>query len=58
MSVIIDQFEVIVDAQQDREAEKNTRDGDTASAAPALKPSDINAIIEQRDLRIDRVRAH
>ncbi len=59
MGVIIDEFEVVLDAQQDRDAENNSRETETAAAGVnSLKPHDINAVFEQQQLRLERVRAH
>ena len=58
MGVIIDEFEVILDSQQDRDAESSSTETEAASAANALKPHDIAAVFEQQALRCERVRAH
>jgi hypothetical protein len=60
MGVIIDQFEVILDSQQGRDAEnrQNGNADETAAVADRLKPQDVNAIVEQQTARCERVRAH
>jgi len=57
MGVIIDQFEVVLDSQQDRDA-GNSETEAPANAGNSLKPNDITAILEQYELRCERVRAH
>ena len=57
MGVIIDKFEVVLDSQQDRDA-GNSETETPASASNSLKPLDITAILEQYELRCERVRAH
>ena len=58
MSVIIDQFEVIVDAQQGLEAENQGNEEEGAVMSSSLKPQDISAVLEQQYARNERVRAH
>lgn len=58
MGVIIDEFEVILDSQQDRDAENRGTETETAPAGNALKPHDIAVVIEQQAVRCERVRAH
>lgn len=57
MGVIIDEFEVVVDSQQDREA-NNNQNKQAGVAGNSLKPHDINSIHEQYLKRCERVRAH
>lgn len=57
MSVIIDQFEVVVDAQEDKEKSSEASDSGS-SKKPALKPRDMAAVITQLQNRRERVRAH
>lgn len=57
MSVIIDEFEVVLDSQQGREAENNN-ETETNAETNSLKPHDITSIQEQHLLRCERVRAH
>lgn len=57
MSVIIDQFEVVLDSQQDQEQKSNAAETTPAPQA-ALKPHDVAAILMQYQNRLDRVRAH
>lgn len=57
MSVIIDEFEVVLDSQQGREAD-NKKDTEAGSVTNTLKPHDITSIHEQYLLRCERVRAH
>ena len=58
MGVIIDQFEVILDSQQGRDAENQQNGDETAAVPDRLKPQDVNAILEQQVARSERVRAH
>ncbi len=58
MGVIIDEFEVILDAQQEGKTETSTSEAEGASKGSSLKPLDIAAIFEQQTLRCERVRAH
>ncbi len=55
MGIIIDEFEIVLDSQQNSETEKNNTD---ATSANTLKPHDIISIYEQHTLRSERVRAH
>lgn len=58
MSVIIDQFEVVLDSQQDREQKSSASETTVSSQQTVLKPHDIAAILMQLKNRSDRVRAH
>ena len=58
MSVIIDQFEVILDSQQDREQKFSASETPVSSQQTVLKPHDIAATLMQFKSRCDRVRAH
>ena len=58
MGVIIDQFEVVLDSQQERDAGNDEPETAAAPAENVLKPQNITAIIEQHNLRCERVRAH
>lgn len=58
MSVIIDQFEVIMDS---RNPQDEAQPSEAASAQPpqlALQPYTIAGVFEQMQERADRVRAH
>lgn len=56
MAVIIDEFEVISDSQQERSSENNEQE--QSAAEPALRPHDIKSVYEQNKLRNLRVWAH
>lgn len=56
MAVIIDTFEVISEAESAAPAAQNS--SAQSSANNALKPTDIEAVLEHQDLRNDRLRAH
>jgi len=58
MGVIIDEFEVVLDSQQDREAGNNENEAAPAAGGNPLKPHDITAIYQQQVMRSERVRAH
>ena len=58
MGVIIDEFEIVLDSQQNSETEKNNTEATAAPSANTLKPHDITLIHEQHTLRCERVRAH
>jgi len=59
MSVIIDQFEVILDSQQSgSDAAQSSAPAESASNASSLKPQDIIAVKQQYEERCERVRAH
>lgn len=57
MSVIIDQFEVVVDAQENQDA-KSAATNTGAQPTGALRPLDIAAVYEQMRNRQQRVHAH
>jgi hypothetical protein len=57
MSVIIDQFEVVLDSQENQEA-KSTAANSGAQQASAIRPRDITAVYEQMRSRQQRVYAH
>lgn len=58
MGVIIDEFEIILDSQQDSGNSNNADNGPAAAANNTLKPNDIMSVYEQHELRCDRVWAH
>jgi len=58
MSIIIDQFEVVLDSQRDTQAPEESTGGGSTGADKAIKPQDIQAVIEQFNERCERVRAH
>ena len=58
MGVVIDEFEVVLDSQQGRDAGKSETEAAAASGGNSLKPHDITTIYEQQELRCERVRAH
>ena len=54
MAVIINDLEVVVGAEEPRAPEDAAR----GEAAPALRPEDINDIVERHLRLLTRVRAH
>ena len=58
MSIIIDQFEVILDSQEDKNATSNAAEGGDSAQQTSLKPVDVASIYIQMQNRSDRVRAH
>lgn len=57
MSVIIDQFEVIMDSQNPQDEERPAEPA-SVQQQPVLQPYDIAGVSEQLQDRADRVRAH
>ena len=58
MSVIIDEFEVVMDSQQERDTSSGETETAAAPAPGSMKPQDISAVFTQHQLRCERVRAH
>ena len=58
MSVIIDEFEVVLNSQQERDTSSSDTETVVAPAPSSLKPQDITEVFTQHQLRCDRVRAH
>lgn len=58
MSVIIDQFEVILDSQEDKEKKSSASEDGSAGKQAGLKPRDVASIFAQLQNRRERVRAH
>ena len=58
MGVIIDEFEIVLDSQENSETEKSNTEATAARSANTLKPHDITSIHEEHTLRCERVRAH
>ena len=58
MSVIIDQFEVILDSQEENNTKPNASEGGESVQQISLKPVDVASIYMQMQNRSDRVRAH
>lgn len=59
MSVIIDQFEVIVEPPAGEDERQGERDAGAGQTAPSSwKPAVVAAVFEQMQERRDRVRAH
>ncbi|ESQ13782.1 MAG: hypothetical protein N838_07215 [Thiohalocapsa sp. PB-PSB1] len=58
MSVIIDQFEVIVDSQNPQDETQPSAALPAQPPQPALQPYAIEGVFEQMQERADRVRAH
>lgn len=58
MSVIIDQFEVIMDSQNPQDEAQPTEAAPAQPPQRALQPYTIAGVLEQMQERADRVRAH
>ncbi len=58
MSVIIDQFEVILDSQEDKEKKSGASEDGSSGKQAGLKPRDVASIFTQLQNRRERVRAH
>ena len=58
MSVIIDQFEVIMDSGNTREDTEARQDTEAPPTVSPFRPTAVTAVFEQMRERADRVRAH
>lgn len=58
MSVIIDQFEVIMDSQNQQDEARSSEAAPAQQQQPVLKPYAIASVFDQLQERGDRVRAH
>ncbi len=58
MSVIIDQFEVIMDSQNPQDEAQPSEASPAQPPQPAPQPYAIAGVFEQMQERADRVRAH
>jgi hypothetical protein len=58
VSVIIDQFKVVVDSQNQQEESQPANESPAQQAQPELTPHVIATVFEQMQNRSDRVLAH
>ena len=58
MSVIINEFEVVMDNKQDESSTNGEEQAEEMAPSPQLAPSDIRDIVRHQMVRLERLWAH